>query len=104
MITNWYKTSMTNRHVPKISDPESQLEFLFNCTSISQSDRIRLEILECMDNNNDWTPTLKTRRFFENFVGAVKDDYALRFKYCVQNGDIYVGPYFSGIHYVFKVL
>ena len=89
---------MANRWIPKITDPETQLEYIGNCTSRSCD----LNLLSCMDDNNDWQPTLKTRRFLEKFVGAMKDDYALRFKYCLYKGQPYVAAYFSGIHYVFK--
>jgi hypothetical protein len=92
---------MANRWIPQIKDPESQLEWQFNCVSASQ--RWQMEIMDCMDNNNDWQPNLKTRRFLEKAVGAMKDDYALRFKYCFYKGKPYVSAYFSAIHYVFKV-
>ena len=56
-----------------------------------------------MDDNNDWEPNLKTRRYLERFVGAEKDDYSLRFKYAVFGNRRFVCAYFSAIHYVFEV-
>lgn len=98
-----YKISMANRWIPNINDPDSQLEFLFDCTSIRQKGW-ESQIIDLMDNNNEWQPNEKTQRYLERFVGAMKDDYALRFKYCVFQGKPYISAYFSAIHYVFKVV
>ena len=96
------KTSMANRWIPQINDPESQLEYLFDCTSVQQNSW-QMELIECMDNNNDWQPNEKTQRYLEKHVGALEDDYALRFKYCLYKGLPYIAAYFSAIHYVFRV-
>lgn len=105
--TNWYnmshiKTSMANRWIPSITDPQDQLEFLYDCTSAGQYGW-KIDIINLMDNNNDWYPNEKTERYLERFVGAQEDDYALRFKYCVYKGKPYIAAYFSSIHYVFAV-
>lgn len=92
---------MANRWIPQITDPENQLEFAFDCTSVKQNSW-QMELLNCMDDNNDWQPNLRTRRYLEGVVGAMKDDYALRFKYCIYKGIPYVAAYFSAIHYVFR--
>ncbi len=92
---------MANR-VPKITDPENQLDYVFDCTTVREGSW-QMKLLECMDRNNDFEPNMLTRRYLEQFVGAMKDDYALRFKYCIFNKTPYICAYFSAIHYVFKV-
>jgi len=93
---------MANRWIPQITDPESQLQlqFQFDCVGARGWE---LELIDCMDANNEWQPNEKTQRYLERQVGAVKDDYALSFKYCVFHGRPYVAAYFSSIHYVFSV-
>ena len=97
-----YKIAMANRWVPSITDPEYQLNFMFDCTSVRQGSW-QMEVIDLMDSNNDWQPNIKTQRYLERYVGAMKDDYALSFKYCVYRGQPYVAAYFSSIHYVFRV-
>jgi len=92
---------MANRWVPQITDPESQLEFIFDCVGARGW---QMEILDLMDRNNDWQPNKNTQRYLEKYVGAMEDDYAIRFKYCIYKGRPYVAAYFSATHYVFRVI
>ena len=106
MSSNWYalslKTSMANRWIPQITDPERQLDYLFNCVGINE-DSWQMEVLNMMDANNDWDANITTQRYLERFVDAMEDDWALRFKYCVYKGKPYIAAYFGSIHYVFAV-
>lgn len=95
------KTAMANRWIPQITDPERQLQFEFDCTGIRQHGP-EMQIIELLD-NNEWHPNEKTQRYLEKQVGALEDDYALRFMYCVFHGRPYIAAYFSAIHYVYSV-
>jgi len=97
-----YRIAMANKWIPSITNPENQLRYMFNCTQINQHSW-QMELLECMDNNNNWQPNQITQRYLEKQVGALEDDYALSFKYCIYKGKPFVAAYFSSIHYVFEV-
>lgn len=92
---------MASRWIPKITDPEEELIYSFNCVGCSTE---QLNIIRRMDNNNEWNPPNKVKKWLNKQVGALPQDWSVSYKYCVWKGTQFVCAYFSAIHYVFQVV